>query len=116
MEVPGPGIESEPQLYLCHSCSNTGSFNPLGWGLNSCLLHEVSCCSYLLNPLHYSGNSHLNFILIYSRFRCFNLVVFEILEVSAGNPVVFEILEVSAGNPVVFEILEVDMILSVLGV
>ena len=27
MEVPRPGIDSEPQL--CHSCGNIGSFQPL---------------------------------------------------------------------------------------
>ena len=29
IEVPKPGIESKPRIDLSHSCSNTGSLNPL---------------------------------------------------------------------------------------
>ena len=64
VEVPKPGIENK---HSC-SCGNAGSFNPLCQGAGS-VLHlcsHWSCCSWIHNPFHHSGNSSvLPFLKLY---------------------------------------------------
>ena len=63
MEVPGPGIESEPQLWLklqlqqCQILYLTMQDQRLNFHLHSDLSH----CSQVLNPLCHSGTSKQEF-------------------------------------------------------
>ena len=59
MEVPRPGVESEPrlrpttQLWQCQILHLT----ELGQGTNLRLQSNLSCCNQILNPLRHSGKS-----------------------------------------------------------
>ena len=58
MEVPGPRIESEPQLRP--SCGNISSFltHCTRLGIKQVPLRQPeNCCSWILNPLRHIGNS-----------------------------------------------------------
>ena len=59
MEIPGLGIESEPQLQPISQLWQYQILYPtaLGWGSNLCLCRDPSQCSLILNLLHHSGNS-----------------------------------------------------------
>ena len=45
---------------LHSSCGNDGSYVP-GWGWSPRLSCDLSHCSWILNPLHHSGNSSVSF-------------------------------------------------------
>ena len=54
----GQGLNLNCSWDSCHSWGNIGSFiAALGWGLNSRLCSNPSCCGQVLNPLHHIGNS-----------------------------------------------------------
>ena len=57
MEVPGPGIESKPQLQSMPQLAR--SFNPLheAVGLNPSLCSDTWHCNQIFNPLHHNRNS-----------------------------------------------------------
>ena len=69
LAVPMAYVSSQEGLNLSstrdlhHSCGNAGSFNPLrqtgDWTLAS--RSDLSCCSWVLNPLHHNGNSIICF-------------------------------------------------------
>ena len=58
-KFPDPGLNPSCSCHLPHSCSNTGSFNPLcqGQGSDLRLSSDQSHCSRILNPLGHSGSS-----------------------------------------------------------
>ena len=72
MEVPGSGTASKPELLsqscdLHHSCSDTGSLNPLHWAGDP--KGASTETSRIINPLCHIGNSQTlllsgNFLII----------------------------------------------------
>ena len=71
MEVPGPGIESEPQMQSMPQLWQAGSFNSQCWaGDQTCSIRSnSSCCSQIFKPLHQSRNSLDAVFLILGNLR-----------------------------------------------
>ena len=57
--VSGPGIKPHPQLWPMQQLWQCQILQPTapGWGFNPPLCSDPSRCSWILNPLCYSGNS-----------------------------------------------------------
>ena len=56
MNFLGQGLNLSHNCHLCHSCSNSRSFNPLGWA-GDWTLTATETLLYIYNPLCHSGNS-----------------------------------------------------------
>ena len=71
-EFPGQGQNLSHSCNLPHSCSNSGSFNPLrrSGGLNLHLCSESRHCGQILNPQYHSG--HANHLSFHQPSRCFS--------------------------------------------
>ena len=67
----GQGLNSS------RSCGNQDSLtHSKGWGSNPCLQRNLSCCGWILNPLHHNRNSS------YSCFLNFSLRSYFVQEMS----------------------------------
>ena len=78
MDVPGPVTESYATAL---ATPNPFTLEP-GQGLNLCLCRDMSCCSWILNPRHHSGNSSN---LLYLQFFQRHLPIY-IPSTSVGEP------------------------------